>query len=82
MAVKMRLEIKNRSHRHDINRPRPRHGHKYIKRKTRLSIMMAIFTKQMLSNIWSSIHKKVTQHRGWAEKKTLLTKKACIKNSF
>ena len=51
MAVKMRLEIKNRSHRHDINRPRPRHGHKYIKRKTRLSIMMAIFTKQMLSNI-------------------------------
>ena len=74
----MRLEIKNRSHRHDRNRPRPRHGHKYIKHKTRLSIMMVIFTKQMLSNIWSSIHKKVTQHRGWVEKKTLLTKKACI----
>ena len=51
MAVKMRLEIKNRSHRHDRHRPRPRHGHKYIKHKTRLSIMMAIFTKQMLSNI-------------------------------
>ena len=51
MAVKMRLEIKNRSHRHDRNRPRPRHGHKYIKHKTRLSIMMVIFTKQMLSNI-------------------------------
>ena len=76
MAVKMKPEIKNRSHRQDRNRPRPRHGHKYIKHKTRLSIMMAIFTKQMLSNIWSSIHKKVSQHRGWVEKKDVTYKKS------
>ena len=28
MTLKMRLKIKNRSHRYDINRPRPRHGDK------------------------------------------------------
>ena len=31
--MKMRLKMKNRSHRYDINRPRPRNGHKYIKYK-------------------------------------------------
>ena len=25
----MKLKMKNRSHRYDINQPRPRHGHKY-----------------------------------------------------
>ena len=33
MTMKMRLEMKNRSHRYDINRPRPKHGHKYTKYK-------------------------------------------------
>ena len=28
MTLKMRLKMKNRSHRYDINRPRPRHGDK------------------------------------------------------
>ena len=32
MAMKMRLKIKNRSHRYDINCLRPRHGHKYTKK--------------------------------------------------
>ena len=31
--MKIRLKMKNRSHRYDINRPRPRHGHKYNKYK-------------------------------------------------
>ena len=43
--------IKKRSHRYDMNRPRPRHGHKYTKYKMCLSIMMVICTKQHLSNI-------------------------------
>ena len=47
----MRLEMKNRSHRYDITRPRPRHGHKYTTHKICLSLMMAIFIKQYLSNI-------------------------------
>ena len=33
MTLKMRLKIKNRSHRYDLNRPRSRHGHKYTKYK-------------------------------------------------
>ena len=27
----MRLKMKNRSQRYELNRPRPRHGHKYAK---------------------------------------------------
>ena len=56
----------------DINRPRPRHGHKYTKYKMYLSIIMFICIKQNLSKIWSSIHEKVKQHWGWAEKKLCL----------
>ena len=41
----------NRLHRYDINGPRPRHGHKYTKRKMRLSIMMVLYIKQHLSSI-------------------------------
>ena len=51
MAMKMRLKMKNRSSRYDINRPRCRHGHKYTKYKMCLDIMMVICIKQHLSNI-------------------------------
>ena len=36
--MKMRLKMKNRSHRYDINRPRPIYGHKYTKYKMCFSI--------------------------------------------
>ena len=49
MTMKMRLTMKNRSSRYDINRPRHRHGHKYT--KTCLDIMTVIGIKQRLSNI-------------------------------
>ena len=51
MIIKTRLKMKNRSQMYDINRPRPRHGHKYTKYKMYLSIMMVICIKQNLSNI-------------------------------
>ena len=73
----MRLKVKNKSHRYDINRPRPRHGHKYTKYKKWLSIMMVIRNKQYLRNIWSLIYEKVKQHRGWIEK-SVAYKKAFI----
>ena len=41
--------MKNRSHRHDVNRPR--REHKYTKYKMYLSIMMVTSLKQHLSNI-------------------------------
>ena len=62
MIIKMILKMKNRSHRYDINRVRPRHGHKYTKYKTCISIMIVICIKQHLSNILSSIHEKAKQH--------------------
>ena len=51
MTMEMRLKMKNRFHRQEINRPRSRYGHKYTKYKICLSIMMAICIKQHLSNI-------------------------------
>ena len=51
MTMKMRLKMKNRSSRYDINRPRRRHGRKYTKHKICLDIMMVICIKQHLSNI-------------------------------
>ena len=47
----MRLKMKNRSYRYDLNRPRPRHRDKYTKYKMPLCIMMFIRIKQHLSNI-------------------------------
>ena len=38
--------------------------------------MMFIYIKQHLSNIWSSIHEKVKQYRGWIEK-SVAYKKTC-----
>ena len=49
--MKIRLKMKNRSHRYETNRLRPRHGHKYTICKMCLSIMIVIYVKQHLSNI-------------------------------
>ena len=51
--------MKNRSQRYDINRPRPRYGHKYTTHKICLSIIMVICIKQQLGNICCLIHEKV-----------------------
>ena len=51
MTMKIRLKMKNKSHRYDIIRARPRYGHKYTKYKMCLSIMMVLCIKQKLSNI-------------------------------
>ena len=36
----MKMKMKNRSHRYDINRRKPRHGQKYIKHKEWVSMMI------------------------------------------
>ena len=41
-------EMKNRSHRQNIKRPRRRHRHKYKKCKLYLRVMTVICTKQHL----------------------------------
>ena len=76
VIMKIRLKIKNRSQKYDINRRRSRNGHNYTKYKMCLSMMMIICIKQHLSNIGSSVREKVKQHWGWVEKKCCLFKKA------
>ena len=49
--MKIKIKMKNRSYRYDINRPRSRHGHKFSKYKKRLIMTMLICIKQHLSNI-------------------------------
>ena len=56
VTMKMRLKMKNRLHRYDINGPRPGLRDKYTKYKISLTTMMVICVKQHLSNIWISIH--------------------------
>ena len=68
----MKIKIKIRSHRYDISKPRPRHGHRYSKKY--LSIMMLILNTHHPSNNWGSIHQKVKQHSGWVEKTVLYGK--------
>ena len=68
--------MKNRSHRYDINKPRPRQGRKYTKYKMCLSMMMIVCIKKHLNNIWSSSHEKVKQYWGWVEKKSVTYKKS------
>ena len=51
MTMKMRLKTTNKSRRYDINRLRPKHGHKCAKYKMCLILMMAIGTKQHLRKI-------------------------------
>ena len=51
MTMKIRLKMKNRSHRYDINIPKPRYGHKFTKYKMCLCMMVVTCIKQHLSNI-------------------------------
>ena len=75
IIMKMKMKMKNRSHRYDINRPRSRHGHKYSKYKKCLSMMMLICIKQHLSNIWSSIHEKLSNTEAELKKSVAYKKK-------
>ena len=56
LVLMARLKMKNRSQIYDINRTRLRHGHKYTKYTTYLSLIMVMCIKQHLSNIWNSVH--------------------------
>ena len=74
--------MKNRLHRFDMNRPRPRYRHKYTKYKFFLSMMMFICIRQHLSNIWSSFHEKVKQLWDWIEKSVGYKKNCVLLHNF
>ena len=67
----MRLKMKSRSQRCDKNKPRARYGQKYTKYKMCLSIMVVVW-----SNIWSSIHEKLSNSEAELNK-SVAYKKAC-----
>ena len=67
IIIKMKMKIKNRSQIYNINRLRPRNGHKYSKHKTCFNMMMLLCIKHHLSNIWSNTEGEL--------KKALLIKK-------
>ena len=68
IILKMRVKMKNRSKRYDINSTTPWHGYKYTKYKMCPSRLMIMGNKQHLSTIWNWIHGKVKQHWGWVER--------------
>ena len=72
----MKKKIKSRAHRYNINRPKSRHGRKYSKYKRFLSMMVFTYIKQHLSNIWNSIHEKLSNTKAEL-KKCVAYKKAC-----
>ena len=78
IIMKIKMKMQNRSHRYDINRPTPRHGHKYSKYKMCLSMMMLRCLKKRLSNIWSSIYEKVNTEPRLKKKQNNAYKKTCI----
>ena len=47
----MKMKLKSRSHRYDINRLRSSHEHKYTKYKKCLRLMMLTYIKKHLNNI-------------------------------
>ena len=56
--TEMKMKMKNRSHRCDIIRRRSSYGHKYSTYyKNCLIMMMFIYIKQHLSNIWNKVLK-------------------------
>ena len=62
------LKMKNRLHRYEINRPRPKHGYICTRYIMCFSVMMIICIKQHQSKTWSSIHKIVKQREAELKK--------------
>ena len=68
----MKMKMKNRSHRYDVNQPRSKHGHKYSKYKKGLTMVILICIKQHLSNIWSLIHENAELEKSISFKKAYI----------
>ena len=69
--MKMTMKMKNGSHRYDTDLDVDMDANIVnIQSKDilRVTMMMLIFIKHNLGNIWSSIQDKVKQHWGWVEK--------------
>lgn len=60
IIMKIRMKMKNKPYKYDINRPSSRNENKYSKYKTYLTLkMLLICTEQLLSNTWKRIEKSI-----------------------
>lgn len=60
IIMKIRMKMKNKPYRHDINRPSSRNESKYCKYKKYLTLKtLLICTEQLLSNTWRRIEKSI-----------------------
>ena len=75
IIIKVTLKMINISHAYNINRVRPRHGHKFTKYKMCISIVMVICIKQHQNNTCSSINEIVKQHWDWLIRALLIKKR-------
>ena len=58
--------MKNGSHRSNINRTRPRHGHKYTKYKMCLTMMIVMYNKEHLKKtLWPFLINGVQLSQGY-----------------
>ena len=76
IIIKMKINMKKRSERHNVNRPRSRHRDKYSTYEKCFTMVMLTCIRQHLVNIWSLIHEKVKKEL----KKSVAYKKACNKS--
>ena len=67
----MKMKMKNRSYRYDINRPSLDMDTNKVNIKS-ISLWRCLHVKQHLSDIWSSIHEQIKQHWDWAQRKHCL----------
>ena len=74
----MRMRMKNRSYRYDIDRTMLRLSDEYPKCKMHLSRIMVMWNKQHLNKVWRWLYEKVKQHWGWVEGKALLIEKCVV----
>ena len=65
--------MKNGSQRYDINRTRPRHGHKYTKYKICISMMMVMWTHGKVKKHWDWVEKSVAYKKIVSNGKTIKT---------
>ena len=77
----MKMTMKNRLHRYDINRPKARHGNKYTKNK-KCRRMISLF---VLSNAYAAFEAEFIKKLTNAEaelKKSVACKKVCLSHMF
>ena len=74
----MKLKMKTRSHRYDLNRPKLRQRHKYSKYEKCVSMIMLYVLNNTSATFETQFMKKLSNTKTELKKKNVAYKKACI----